>query len=244
MPKITVITVGIIALILSAGGFWWWQKSESAPQSAVFQNDVPDLSLTETTAESPSPEEKVEAEIAALEAEKEEELVTPSPVPAEEKPVSSSAPPITNRVISWGYTPKESRKIDTIILHSSYNSLGGDPYSVEKIIAIYKDYEVGAHYILDRKGTIYRLVEDKNIAYHAGASKMPDGRTNVNDFSIGIELINNMEDTYTGAQYEALNELIDYLENTYGIKHVVGHSDIAPGRKTDPWNFDWKKLKE
>jgi N-acetyl-anhydromuramyl-L-alanine amidase AmpD len=46
----------------------------------------------------------------------------------------------------------------------------------------------------------------------------------------------------TTVQYEAINALVAYLKSTFGVKHVVGHSDIAPGRKTDPWNLDWKKI--
>lgn len=155
-----------------------------------------------------------------------------------------SALPITNRLISFGYgIPKSPRNIDTVVLHSSYNSTGGDEYSVDKVIGIWKGYAVAPHYMIDRKGTVYRLVEDKNIAYHAGVSKMPDGRTDVNDFSIGIEILNTEDDQYTSAQYDAVNDLVAYLKKDHGIKYVVGHSDIAPGRKTDPWNFDWKRLK-
>lgn len=102
---------------------------------------------------------------------------------------------------------------------------------------------MSAHYLIDRKGVIYHLVADKNIAYHAGVSKMPDGRTGVNDFSIGIEMMNQEETSYTDAQYGAVNNLIAYLKGKYPIKYVVGHDDIAPDRKTDPWNFDWKRLK-
>jgi N-acetyl-anhydromuramyl-L-alanine amidase AmpD len=101
---------------------------------------------------------------------------------------------------------------------------------------------VSAHYLIDRRGTVYRLVDDKDIAYHAGTSKMPDGRKNVNDFSIGIEMMNTEDGQYTKAQYAAVNSLVDSLKSRYPIKSVVGHADIAPGRKTDPWNFDWKRL--
>ncbi len=150
---------------------------------------------------------------------------------------------IIDRKVDFGFgVSKEKRTIDTIVLHSSYNSTGGDPYSVDKVISIWKSYEVAPHYMIDRKGNIYRLVDDADIAYHAGVSKMPDGRTNVNDFSIGIEILNTKDDKYTDAQYDAVNVLIAYLRGQYGIKQVVGHADIAPGRKDDPWNFDWKMV--
>lgn len=150
---------------------------------------------------------------------------------------------IIDRKVDFGFgVPKEKRTIDTIVLHSSYNSTGGDPYSVDKVIAIWKSYEVAPHYMIDRKGNIYRLVDDADIAYHAGVSKMPDGRMNVNDFSIGIEILNTKDDTYTDAEYDAVNALIAYLRGKYSIKQVVGHADIAPGRKDDPWHFNWKRV--
>lgn len=151
---------------------------------------------------------------------------------------------IINRLMTSGFAVvSKSRAIDTIVLHSSYNLAGQDPYSVSGVIKEYEDYGVSAHYLIDRAGTIYRLVEDKNVAYHAGVSQMSDGRKNVNDFSIGIEMINTLEGQYTEVQYKSANELIAYLKKKYPIKFIVGHNDIAPDRKTDPWNFDWGKLK-
>lgn len=151
---------------------------------------------------------------------------------------------IIEKKVDFGFgVPEKLRKIDTVVLHASYNSLGGDVYSVDKIVDIWKSYEVAPHYMIDRKGNIYRLVDDANIAYHAGVSKMPDGRTNVNDFSIGVEILNTKDDKYTTAQYDAVNDLIAYLKGKHSIKTVVGHADIAPGRKDDPWNFDWKKVR-
>lgn len=150
---------------------------------------------------------------------------------------------IVNRLMGSGFSvPSKPRGIDTIVLHSSYDLNGSDRYSVGGVIKEYESYGVSAHYLIDRAGTIYRLVEDKNIAYHAGVSKMPDGRQNVNDFSIGIEMLNTETGQFTAAQYTAVNTLIASLKKQYPIKSVVGHSDIAPDRKTDPWNFDWKKL--
>lgn len=166
---------------------------------------------------------------------------------AEVPPTDGTTAPqikIIEKKVDFGFgVPEKLRKIDTVVLHASYNSLGGDVYSVDKIVDIWKSYEVAPHYMIDRKGSIYRLVDDANIAYHAGVSKMPDGRTNVNDFSIGIEILNTKDDKYTSAQYDAMNDLLVYLKGKYSIKTVVGHADIAPGRKDDPWNFDWKKLK-
>lgn len=168
------------------------------------------------------------------------------PEPAAPAPVAKTETDITvtDRLMTTGFTvSSKARTIDTIVLHSSYNPNGGDPYSVSALIKIYESYGVSAHYLIDRSGKVYRLVEDKNIAYHAGVSKMPDGRKNVNDFSIGIEIMNKEDTQFTKAQYDAVNTLVASLKKQYPIKSVVGHADIAPDRKTDPWNFDWKRLK-
>lgn len=149
---------------------------------------------------------------------------------------------ISSKFVSWGYKKTYARKIDTIIIHSTYNALGGDPFSLDKILDIYKSYGVSPHYIIDRSGKIYRLVADENIAYHAGESRVPDGRAGVNNFSIGIELINSKTEKPKDDQYAALKKLIARLKSEYSIKYVLGHNQIAPGRKDDPWNFDWKKI--
>lgn len=149
---------------------------------------------------------------------------------------------IENRLVSWGFTKASGRTIDTVVIHSTYNATGGDPFSVSKIIDIYKSYGVSPHYLVARDGAVYRMVEEKNIAYHAGDSEMPDGRTNVNAFSIGIEVIGKDNGSPSDAQYASLKKLLADIKSRNSIKHIVGHSDIAPGRKTDPWGFDWKKI--
>lgn len=168
--------------------------------------------------------------------------------PSENKSSNNdSALNINNNIIlkkiSWGFENTNKRYIDTIIIHSSYNPFDNDYYNVDKILDIYKDYDVSAHYLIDRQGKIYKLVEEKNIAYHAGKSKMPDGRINVNYFSIGIELIYHKNETPNEYQYQSLNKLIKDIKNRYQIKYILGHKDIAPQRKDDPWNFDWNKAK-
>ncbi len=149
---------------------------------------------------------------------------------------------IINNSVSWGFESFSDRKIDTIIIHSSYNALGGDEYDFKKLLSEYKEYGVSPHYVIDRRGNVYRLVSEKNIAYHAGESKVPDGRTGVNNFSIGIEIMSTRTDGPSNAQYAALKNLITDIKTRYKIKYTLGHSQIAPGRKDDPWNFDWKKI--
>lgn len=159
-----------------------------------------------------------------------------------DKENENSSAKIVSKFISWGFQKSNNRKIDTIIIHSAYDAIGNDPYSIDGIIAEYKQYGVSAHYLVGRDGTIYHLVADQDIAYHAGVSKMPDGRADVNNFSIGIEMANTNEDKFTRDQYAAVNQLIVSLGKKYPIKNILGHSDIAPGRKTDPWNIDWSKV--
>ena len=155
---------------------------------------------------------------------------------------SSDSGKIVQKLVSWGFQKSSGRKIDTIILHSSYDALGNDPFSVSGVIAEYKQAQVSPHYLIARDGTIYQLVADQSIAWHAGVAKMPDGRTDVNSFSIGVEMINTQDGKFADAQYDALNRLIGDLKKKYPIKNILGHSDIAPGRKTDPWGIEWKKV--
>jgi N-acetyl-anhydromuramyl-L-alanine amidase AmpD len=150
---------------------------------------------------------------------------------------------IIQKLVSWGFSKSSApRIINTIIIHSSYDALGGDPYDVSALIKEYKSYGVAPHYLIDRSGNIYQLVKDNNIAYHAGESKMPDGRTGVNNFSLGIEIMTTEKDSPTEAQYQSLSNLIGYIKKDYKIGDVLGHNQIAPGRKTDPWNFNWNKI--
>jgi len=152
---------------------------------------------------------------------------------------------IVDKIISWGhYTPSNPRFIDTIIIHSSYNALGNDIYSVKGVLYEFKLYNVSSHYLITRDGVIYRLVVDRNIAYHAGRSKMPDGRTNINDFSIGIELLYYKNETPNEIQYQKLANLVKNLKLKYKINYILGHKDIRPFHKTDPWNFDWQKFNQ
>jgi len=68
---------------------------------------------------------------------------------------------------------------------------------------------------------------------------LPDGTTAVNTCSIGIELMCSTEDSPTGEQLKSLLNLVKDIQSRYQIQYVLRHSDIAPGRKTDPWNMNW-----
>ena len=106
---------------------------------------------------------------------------------------------------------------------------------------------VSAHFLIGREGALTQFVPCARRAWHAGASSWR-GRENCNDFSVGIELEGADDVPYAAPQYLALVALIAALRRAYpSLRNaaVVGHSDIAPGRKTDPGPaFDWPKLNQ
>jgi N-acetyl-anhydromuramoyl-L-alanine amidase len=103
-----------------------------------------------------------------------------------------------------------------------------------------------AHALIRRDGEIVQYVPFGMRAWHAGKSEY-GGRTACNDFSIGIELEGTEEIPYTDAQYDSLATLVGALLETYpslSTERIAGHSDIAPGRKTDPGpSFDWPRFR-
>lgn len=103
-------------------------------------------------------------------------------------------------------------------------------------------YKVSSHFLIRRNGALIQFVSCSNRAWHAGVSNW-QGRERCNDFSVGIELEGSDFEVFEPAQYLTLNNLISSITKTYPIQSIVGHSDIAPGRKTDPGPyFDWAKV--
>ncbi|MBX3616954.1 1,6-anhydro-N-acetylmuramyl-L-alanine amidase AmpD [Nitrosomonas sp.] len=99
--------------------------------------------------------------------------------------------------------------------------------------------KVSAHFFIRRDGSLIQFVSCNRRAWHAGVSNW-QGYERCNDFSIGIELEGSDTTPFTDAQYEVLIALTQCLCQKYPIQHIAGHSDIAPGRKTDPGPcFDW-----
>ena len=109
-----------------------------------------------------------------------------------------------------------------------------------------RDLEVSAHLLVERDGSVTQFVEFERRAWHAGASRF-EGRENCNDFSIGIELEGCDSEAYTDAQYASLATITGEIMRNYPAitrDRITGHSDIAPGRKTDPGPaFDWERLR-
>ena len=114
-----------------------------------------------------------------------------------------------------------------------------DPY-FKKIANL----KVSAHLLIDREGGVIQFVSFNDRAWHAGVSSYK-GLTNCNDFSIGIELIGSDTTPYTNAQYESLIKVTQEIIKRYPLidkNRILGHSDIAPSRKTDPGPyFDWER---
>ncbi len=126
-------------------------------------------------------------------------------------------------------------------LFSNQLDPAGHPYFAE--IAGRK---VSSHYLIRRTGELVQYVSCNDRAWHAGVS-VYEGRSNCNDFSIGIELEGTDATAYEPVQYRVLADLILTLCDAYpslSIERLTGHSDIAPGRKTDPGiAFDWPRLR-
>lgn len=104
--------------------------------------------------------------------------------------------------------------------------------------------KVSAHLHISRDGVITQLADFNIKCWHAGVSTWK-GLTGLNSYSIGIELQNTGSQEYTENQIEAAIEVCKALKNKYQIKEIIGHNDIAPGRKPDPGKqFPWAKFKE
>ena len=119
-----------------------------------------------------------------------------------------------------------------------------DPGKDEFLESI-KNLKVSSHFLITRKGALIQFVPTHKRAWHAGISSYK-GKENCNDFSIGIELEGCDEEEFEKEQYHSLSRLINFLSIDLKIdkQNIVGHADIAPGRKTDPGPlFDWTLLK-
>nr|WP_246481111.1 1,6-anhydro-N-acetylmuramyl-L-alanine amidase AmpD [Motiliproteus sediminis] len=106
--------------------------------------------------------------------------------------------------------------------------------------------QVSAHLLIERDGRVIQFVPFHRRAWHAGVSCW-QGREQCNDYSIGIELEGTDDTPYTDAQYSQLVRVVHSLQQAYPAltaERIVGHSDIAAGRKTDPGTaFDWRRFR-
>jgi AmpD protein len=151
-------------------------------------------------------------------------------------------------------------RIDLLVVHniSLPPAQFGGPYitdlflgrldeSADEYFQTIAQLKVSAHCLIRRDGHIIQYVSFDDNAWHAGLSSF-QGREQCNEFSIGIELEGTDDIPYTKVQYLQLAALVKKLQASYSfISHnnIVGHCDIAPGRKTDPGEvFDWQHFKQ
>jgi N-acetyl-anhydromuramoyl-L-alanine amidase len=127
------------------------------------------------------------------------------------------------------------------IVHLFTNSMD---YSAHPYFETLRDLRVSSHFLIRREGEVLQFVPCTMRAWHAGPS-IWQGRERCNDFSIGVELEGADDVAYGERQYERLAELTVLLRGCHPIVDIVGHADIAPGRKTDPGPaFDWGRYRE
>lgn len=150
--------------------------------------------------------------------------------------------------------------INTLVIHAI--SLPPDQFGGDHICALFTNQldidadpyfkeinhlHVSSHFLIDRKGKITQFVPVYMRAWHAGESEF-DGRKQVNDFSIGIELEGCDTKPFELEQYIELSKLTHSIQATFPeilTNRIIGHSDIAPGRKTDPGPFfQWEHYRE
>lgn len=132
--------------------------------------------------------------------------------------------------------------IDTIVLHHTASA------DLESVVRWFSSPEskVSAHFTVGRDGSIVQHVSTWMRAWHAGVSEDYFGRKSVNDFSVGIEIVNIGDGTqdYTPEQLEAVENLVAVLVQRHPITQITSHQYIARpfGRKNDPINFPWEKM--
>lgn len=186
-----------------------------------------------------------------------------------ESPATSPGPvdPGTGLVAGVRYAPSPHRdsrppgvEVDVLVIHAISlppNRFGGPEIeaffrgrldsSAHPYFQTIAELRVSAHFLIRRDGEIVQFVPVNLRAWHAGESRF-DNRARVNDFSVGIELEGSDDVPFEEAQYAALAVLTGILCEAFpGIvpAHIVGHADVAPGRKTDPgpW-FDWPHYRQ
>lgn len=153
-----------------------------------------------------------------------------------------------NRLV-WIQTPNcdlrpKDAVVDTIVVHSTVNP------TLQNTTEWFQNpkAQVSSHFTIGKDGSIVENVSIFNRAWHAGASKDVEGREHVNNFSIGIELVNlnDGKDPYPPAQIQVLHNLIGYLKHCFPLKYITSHEYIAAphGRKTDPKGFPWQTLSD
>jgi len=175
---------------------------------------------------------------------------------------------IKKHLPDYCYSSRKMESIDGAVIHfvSAKNILPNDPFNLDAILGIFKQYRVSAKKLIRRDGTVIELVPDNHIAYHAGYSRMND-RDRCNDFTDSFELEGGIGFDYTDDQMLVLGELLaqSMTKNQYTFDWIKGHDEVrknwldkypkkaarrkAKGKpiskKRDPGDhFSWLELKE
>lgn len=140
------------------------------------------------------------------------------------------------------YNDRRGREVKTLVIHASAQ------HTADALMAKLVERELSAHYLVDEKGEVTRMVPEACRAWHAGVGQWR-GERDLNSTSIGIEMCNGLfgEEPFTDKQICALIELCQHLIDKYNIAptEIIGHADLAPARKIDPGSmFCWQKLAE
>ncbi len=164
------------------------------------------------------------------------------------------------KIPSPNFSSRDGHQVDMIVIHAI--SLPAGQFGTGHVLDFFlnrldlsahpsfrelQEVRVSAHYFIDREGKVIELVDPDQMAWHAGKSSF-EGREGCNPFSIGIELEGTLDHPFTNDQYRALVELCRLLIERYPLitpERIVGHADIAPGRKGDPGPFfDWERFRD
>ncbi|WP_420584600.1 N-acetylmuramoyl-L-alanine amidase [Ruegeria sp.] len=161
-------------------------------------------------------------------------------------PARSAVPSATDTLSPiWHPSPNFGARRDgltpsLIVLH--YTAMTSAQAALERLCD--PAYEVSAHYLIGRDGTLWQMVREEDRAWHAGAGEW-HGQSDINSRSIGIELDNTGFHPFPEPQLMILEALLRQISERWSIapENVIGHSDMAPGRKSDPGpRFPWQRL--
>jgi N-acetyl-anhydromuramyl-L-alanine amidase AmpD len=150
--------------------------------------------------------------------------------------------------VNWIASPNQGVRpngsnVNSVVVHATVIP------SLEKTVYHFLNQgsQVSAHYVVGKDGTVVQMVDDTARAWHAGVSELA-GTKNVNDFSVGIEIVNlnDGKDRFTEAQYKAVASIVHHLRQQYFIpdSRIVSHERVAlpAGRKNDPKGFSFAHL--
>lgn len=169
-------------------------------------------------------------------------MATVTPATGTRRP--SGVPPLVDPITdhpSPNFGPRRGGlKPSIVVLH--YTAMQTSEAALDRLCD--PEAEVSAHYLICKRGQVTRIVDEEHRAWHAGVGEWR-GQTDINSRSIGIELDNSGTAPFPEPQMRALEALLRGILGRWGIepRDVIGHSDMAPGRKIDPGaKFDWARL--